>query len=154
MALASLVLLPVASAVSSPSFFYLRVSNAGDTTWRPGVTDLALYSNTACTATVGIPAEGGWNNAASACASNGCELCSGWDNHFGNLQNKGCHRAIDGDSSTSWRPHGTNRHQTIWAAGSIWIMIRFSSDPGVACVKATNLGQGGDPLKKNRAFPT
>eukprot|EP00964_Phaeocystis_antarctica_P149011 scaffold116002_cov60-Phaeocystis_antarctica.AAC.1 len=120
-----------------------RVSNAGATTWRPAV-NLAFFSDLACTASIAIPADGGWPDAASACPRTGCALCSGWDAVYGTVATKGCHLAYDDNPSTAWRPgtvsSGTGIH---FPAGEMWMEIRFASNPGIACVKASNMGESG-----------
>eukprot|EP00964_Phaeocystis_antarctica_P044044 scaffold25299_cov63-Phaeocystis_antarctica.AAC.2 len=119
---------------SPPPPMRWRVSNAGDLTWRPGV-NLAFFGDVACTASIAIPADGGWPDAASACPSTGCALCSGW---IGPVGTRGCHLAYDGNPSTTWRPGGESYSPT----GEVWMEIRFASDPGIACVKASNIGEG------------
>ena len=136
---------------ASPPPMRWRVSNAGALTWGPGV-DLAFFGDVACTASIAIPADGGWPDAASACPSTGCALCSGWDAVVsGTDGTKGCHLALDGNPSIgihnqsgTWRPgKGSSGTKNYWSAGEVWMEIRFASDPGIACVKASYMGKGG-----------
>ena len=129
----------------SPPSMLWRVSNAAATTWRPAV-NLAFFSDVACTASIAIPADGGWPDDALACPSTGCALCSGW---IGPVETRGCQLALDGDSSTHWRPDNANSGSEVYhPAGEIWMEIRFASDAGIACVATTgpdggsNLGSG------------
>lgn len=124
-----------------------RVSNAGATTWKPGV-NLAFFSDVACTASIAIPADGGWPDAASTCPSTGCALCSGWDAVFGTVATKGCHLALSGGS---WRPgRVSSGTESYFPVGEVWMEIRFASDPGIACVKASGMGKGsGDGNRWN-----
>ena len=57
----------------------VRVSNAGHTTWRPGVNGLAFFSDVSCSEAVPIPRNGGWDSPFSECPLSGCEFCSGYD---------------------------------------------------------------------------
>jgi len=133
---------------------HLRVSNKGATTGQPAITEVALYSDTACSAAVAIPAEGGWDDVATACPASGCDLCSGWHTFIfettraSDLINSGCHLALDGDNSTSWNPGATSAGQAAqaaswrWAADNIWMTIRLPTAPVVACVHVPSLGEG------------
>ena len=151
----SLITLEALQSLSSPPSMLWRVSNAAATTWRPAV-NLAFFSDVACTASIAIPADGGWPDDASACPSTGCALCSGWEDIRGTIESQGCHLALDGDSSTYWRPDDANSGSddgyyttdVYQPAGEVWMEIRFASDPGIACVATTgpdggsNLGSG------------
>eukprot|EP00729_Bicosta_minor_P006391 gene6391-17798_t len=102
----------------------------------------------ACTASIAIPADGGWPDAASTCPSTGCALCSGWDAVFGTVATKGCHLALSGGS---WRPgRVSSGTESYFPVGEVWMEIRFASDPGIACVKASGMGKGsGDGNRWN-----
>eukprot|EP00964_Phaeocystis_antarctica_P119143 scaffold82876_cov93-Phaeocystis_antarctica.AAC.1 len=100
----SLITLEALQSLSSPPSMLWRVSNAAATTWRPAV-NLAFFSDVACTASIAIPADGGWPDDALSCPSTGCALCSGW---IGSVENQGCQLALDGDSTTTWRPDNAN----------------------------------------------
>merc|ERR1712232_506666 len=122
------------------AYLYLKIANGGTCTWRPAISEVQLFSDTACKTKISIPKNGGWDSAATACPSSGCDLCSGWDDVYGNLNDRGCQLAIDGSDSTSWRPHGGGN---TFQAGSVWMVFRLPSSTVVQCVKAPKLGQGG-----------
>ena len=126
---------------SSP--FYLRVSNKGATSWRPAIKEVYLYSDTSCSSAVAIPANGGWDDAATACPASGCDLCSGWDDYYGNLDGQGCQLAIDGDIDTRWRPSNySGSGQTVWAPRPSGPTLRLPTVPTIACVQVLgNLGE-------------
>jgi len=119
------------------SYTYVKIANGGYTGWRPYITEVQLYSDTACTVSIAIPAEGGWDAAATVCDAAGCDLCSGWDNVYGVLADKGPQLAFDGSTSTAWRPQCYPCNP-----GAAWIKFRLSASTVVQCVKAANLGDG------------
>ena len=103
--------------------------------------NLVFFSDVACTTNIAIPADGGWPDSALACPSWGCALCSGW---YLPVEKRGCHLALDGNPSTAWRP-GSKEQGDFWIGdgwNSTWIEIRFASNSGIACIKASNLGKG------------
>ena len=101
---------------------------------RAYITQLQLYGDTACVVPISIPAEGGWDDAASACPAGRCNLCSGW--HGGHsLCDKGCLLVIDNDVSSSWRPGCGTCPQ-----GPVWMTFRLTEN--IACIKAGGLGAG------------
>ena len=128
---------PVCYQAPTTSYTYVKIANGGYTGWRPAITEVQLYSDTACTVSIAIPAEGGWDAAATVCDAAGCDLCSGWDNVYGVLADKGPQLAFDGSTSTAWRPQCYPCNP-----GAAWIKFRLSASTVVQCVKAANLGDG------------
>ena len=118
-----------------------RVLNAGTMRWVPAVDEVELLSDRACTVPIMIPANGGWDTAATDCPSTGCDLCSGWTRgtrtggtgaspgtgpsgrSTGTVNDTGCQNAIDGSGSLSWR----GPQDGPYPPNSAWVAFRFSS---------------------------
>jgi len=97
--------------------FVYRLSNNGETTWRPSVAEVHLYSDMACQ-----------NTVAGQFISESSHYAISAEQGPGNL-------AFDDVSTTLWRP-GCHPCTT----GTAW--LQFSTTTELMCVSADNLGKG------------
>ena len=125
----------------TPADHYWRISNAANVPARPSVREVLLYTDAACTKSLSLPSDGGWTNAPSACAASGCDLCSGWD-ASGSESTDGCSRVMDGSTDNAWHPQDAVASSGIYAAGEIWLKLKFADAPTmIGCVIVHGLGE-------------
>ena len=109
------------------SFRYWRVANNanadGSKLSRPSVGEVVFYADAECTQKL---------SGAGATAKHPGTLCSGHDT---NSFSYGCHRALDGSASTTWRPQGD------CGDAECWLALDFALPTVVRCAATTLLGK-------------
>jgi len=106
---------------AAPAGVVYKVSNRDETTWRPNVPYVRVYSDSACTE----------------------EVEATFEEHSGSLNgNTDGSKAFDGDAATSWRPQcpSCGAIGCVCTVGEAW--VTFSTSDDVKCVQAAGLGQG------------
>jgi len=97
-----------------------KVSNRGETTWRPAVSSVRVYSDSACKR----------------------EIQAIFNEHSGSNNGNDGSKAFDDDAATSWRPQCPSCGDIgcVCTSGEAW--LTFSAWDKVKCVEAVGLGKG------------